>query len=221
VAFADTLAASAKTYSALLTADQDFWKQYGFNTYKSIRALNILAHTQPRPLLLAILGNFAGPEITKAIRVIESWSFRFSITNRLGGEGMEREYSKLAKEIHEGAIKNTKQLIAGMKLVPSDAEFKDAFQRYALRKSVLARYILIELERTKNGGQKLDYIPNDNPEDVNLEHVLPQTFPASNWGSFDDETHAAYANRLGNLTIMNSDDNVAADQAAFSDKKTF
>jgi hypothetical protein len=221
VAFADTLAKNAKTYSALLNADQDFWKQYGFNTYKSIRALNILAHTQPRPLLLAILGNFAAAEITKAIKVIESWSFRFSITNRLGGEGMEREYSKLAKEIHEGTIKNTKQLVATMKLVPNDADFKEAFQKYALRKSVLARYVLIELERTKNGDQKLEYIPNDNPEDVNLEHVLPHTFPAAGWGSFDEETHAAYANRLGNLTIMNSDDNVAADQAEFVEKKKF
>lgn len=221
VAFADTLAKNARTYSALLNADQDFWKQYGFNTHKSIRALNILAHTQPRPLLLAVLGKFTNSEITKAIKVIESWSFRFSITNRLGGEGMEREYSKLAKEIHEGRINNTKQLVANMKLVPNNADFKDAFRKYALKKSVLARYIIIELERTKNGDQKLEYIPNDNPEDVNLEHVLPQSFPTAGWESFNEETHGAYAHRLGNLTIMNSDDNVAADQADFVEKKKF
>ncbi len=90
VAFADTLAKNAKTYSALLNADQDFWKQYGFNTYKSIRALNILAHTQPRPLLLAILGNFASAEITKAIKVIESWSLKHEAIGRHHETGSER-----------------------------------------------------------------------------------------------------------------------------------
>jgi len=219
VAFAEDLSKNAKIYAQLVSPDEQFWRAYGDETYKSVKALNIINHTQSRPLILAVLNKFELKEIRKAIRLIEAWSFRFSVTKRLGGEGIEREYSNLAKEVSLGTIKTTAELQANIKGVPSDDDFKEGLASYPIKKAALARYMLVELEKTKVGNGSLEYIPNENPEMVNLEHILPKTFPTSNWPDFDQETHFKYALLLGNLAIMNSGENKLAGQDAFVTKK--
>ena len=219
VVMAESLSKNSKNFVELVNPDQTYWSTYGFDAYKSVKALNIINHTQPRPLILAILNNFAVKEVKSAIRLIEAWSFRFSVTKRLGGEGMEREYSNLAMQISKGKISTTKELKAAMKLVPTDQDFKEALSIYPIKKALLARYMLIEIEKLKAGGKNLEYIPNDNPEAVNLEHILPKSYPAKYWTGFDEDEHFKYSTILGNLTLMLSGDNKVASQGSFSDKK--
>jgi hypothetical protein len=132
---------------------------------------------------------------------------------------MEREYSNLAKEVSLGAITTADQLKANIKNVPSDDDFKEALASYPIKKPALARYMLVELEKIMLGNTPLEYIPNENPEMVNLEHILPKSFPAKNWSGYDQETHFKYSLLLGNLTIMNSSENKVAGQESFVDKK--
>ncbi len=219
VNFSEDLSKNSKVYAQLVSPDEQFWKVYGEETYKSIKALNIINHTQPRPLILAVLNKFDSKEIKKAIRLIESWSFRFSVTKRLGGEGMEREYSNLAKEVSVGNITTANQLKSTIKNVPSDDDFKESLASFPIRKASLARYMLVELEKTKLGNVALEYIPNENPEMVNLEHILPKSFPAQNWSGFDQDQHFKFSLLLGNLTIMSSSDNRIVGQEPFRDKK--
>jgi len=55
-------------------------------------------------------------------------------------------------------------------------------------------------------------------DNVNLEHVLPQE-PSDNWMHISEEDASNYYKRLGNLTIIDSNLNVAADNASFEEKK--
>lgn len=221
VKFSESLFGNARKYAALIHPEQDFWKVYDFNAHKNVKALNLLNLKQPRPLLLSILDQFKPKEVKKSLEMIEAWSFRFSVTKSLGGERMERLYSTLAKDVKEKKIKNAKELKDAIDIVPGDEDFRDSLEKYSVTSSILARYILIELEKTKTNQGKLEYIPNDNPQDVNLEHILPQTYPENGWNAFDEESHKAFAFRLGNLTIMVSDDNSAADQEPFNEKKKY
>ena len=55
-------------------------------------------------------------------------------------------------------------------------------------------------------------------DNVNLEHILPQE-PGDNWRHISEEDASNYYKRLGNLTIMDSNLNVAANNASFEEKK--
>ena len=54
---------------------------------------------------------------------------------------------------------------------------------------------------------------------VNLEHILPKSFPSKNWPSYDQDMHFKFALLLWNLTIMSSNENKVAGQESFADKK--
>ncbi len=181
LSFAEKLSSNAKQYVALLQPDQEYWKEYDFNAHKYIRSLNLLNFTQPRSLLLAVMNKFKPKEAAKAVKLVEAWSFRFSVVKGLGGAAMEGFYADLAKQVTDEKIKNAAQLSNAAKaVVPTDKDFIDAMSRYRVTKAVLARYILLEIEKTHAGVEKLDYVPNDNPSDVNLEHVLPKTHDKKN-----------------------------------------
>ena len=70
--------------------------------------------------------------------------------------------------------------------VPSDAEFREAFERASVSKNKLARYYLRALERTAKEESNPELVINPNPDEVNLEHVLPES-PHANWPGVTDE----------------------------------
>jgi hypothetical protein len=62
------------------------------------------------------------------------------------------------------------------------------------------------------------FIPNDDPESINLEHILPQK-PLAQWPSFDDAEVKAYCKRIGNLALLQAKKNSDLKSAGFEDKK--
>jgi len=45
------------------------------------------------------------------------------------------------------------------------------------------------------------FIPNDDKQVINLEHVL-QEKPGDNWPKFNDDQVRSYSKRLGNLALL-------------------
>jgi len=117
-------------------------------------------------------------------------------------------------------IKKLQQLKNILKdLVPQDKEFKDAFGIATVSKEKLARYYLRAIENFKSGGNMPELIVNNNPDSVNLEHILPKK-PGSNYPSFNAEQYESYLKRIGNLTIMNTKLNNEQKSSKFTNKKT-
>lgn len=103
-------------------------------------------------------------------------------------------------------------------VVPPDATFEAAFSEARVEKGYLARYYLRALERRVKDEDQPELVPNEEEEEVNLEHILPETLER-NWPNTDPELAAAYYNRLGNMVLLQAKKNSTIGNAAFADKK--
>jgi hypothetical protein len=59
--------------------------------------------------------------------------------------------------------------------------------------------------------------PDANEEEINLEHVLPQTL-TKDWKHFDAETARSYVKRVGNLALMRKTGNEGIGNENFTGK---
>lgn len=215
VELSNQLRDDAKKYTALLGSPNPLWHDYGSGVKGAIAALNILRIEQVRPLTLAICTHFSIAEAKKAIPLVTNGVVRVVIAGARGGT-FEKLYADLAKRITSGEIKTSRALLTQMTTkFPNDLALRDAFTSFAVSKAPIARYLLrtIELATCASG----DWIPNENEQDVNLEHIMPLNLSAE-W-DVDGETHLGYRSRLGNLAIMASKDNGKIGSKKFAEKK--
>jgi len=217
----ENLERNAELYLALLNPNHQFWKEYPYECAVYIGELKELGLTQNRPLLLAVLGRFSDrDEVKKALKLINSWSVRNLITGIASGGTLEKEFSNLAKLINDGKIKDVSELLSSMQhLIPTDEQFKKAFEIATVSKANLARYYLRKLEESYRPTREVS--PSQIPERVNLEHILPEN-PANlknDWPLFDENIHRTYYRRLGNLTLLDTKMNSDIRDGSFEAKK--
>lgn len=216
VTFAENLADNSVHYVALLNPHHEKWNAYGSGTRKHIATLQQLGIGQIRPMLFAIAQKFSVPEARLAFRLCVNWSVRFLITGGRGGL-LDVNYGLRAAEIGTGLIKTAKQLSTAMdEIVPNDAQFEAAFATTRVSNAGLARYYLRALERMAKGEADPEQIANDDEDEVNLEHILPQN-PGPGW-KLDSEIASAYYKRIGNLALLQSRVNVAIGNKSFAEK---
>jgi uncharacterized protein with ParB-like and HNH nuclease domain len=216
--FTNRLSSTAKTYAAIVNTDHELWTKIGSDTKAYMATLNLMGMTQIRPLLLSILSKFTPSEIKKSMRLFVSWAVRFLIVGGVGGGTLESHYSDRAVEVTSGKIKKASDLVRSMKtVVPSDGEFDAKFAVASVSKVGLARYYLRVLERQQSGESEPELVPNPNEEEINLEHILPQTL-TKEWKHFDTETARSYVKRVGNLALMKKSGNEGVGNEKFADK---
>lgn len=218
--FSKNLEEAARTYVALIDTSSGFWSNYSQTSKTHMETLNLFGMSQVRPLLLAIMRQFDKKETEKSLNFLVNASVRFLINGGLGGGALEIHFSERAKEVSDGIIKSTKELIQKFaNVTPSDTQFKEAFKIAAVSKQYLARYYLMTLENTYNQKENPELIPNTDTNAVNLEHVLPKSL--SNDWDMNADTHRAYLKRLGNLAILSTKLNSAIGNSSFKDKKSY
>lgn len=221
ITFITNLDRNTEMYLALLNPNHSLWKDYPVDCAIFISELKELRLTQNRPLILAILERFSDKEeVKEALRVITSWSVRNLITGVIGTGTLEKEFSNQAKLISEGIIKNTTEFKKSIQnLIPTDEQFISAFEITTVSKAYIARYYLKKLERSYRKTEELS--PLENPEKVNLEHILPENPIKLNedWPAFNENTHRSYCRRLGNLTILDTKMNSEIGNGSFTLKK--
>ena len=218
--FLDQAAEWVNDYAAIFNSDHSKWNEYGTVTRKQIATINRdLQVEQIRPLMFAVARHFNIKEATLAFRLFVNWSVRFLIVGVGGGGLLDRNYALRAQQIGNGEITTAKQLAdALVDIIPNDALFKASFAEARVSKSFLARYYLRALELKRKDDPEPEYVPTDEENAINLEHVLPEN-PQGNWPEFDDETALAYYRRLGNLVILQAKRSSKMGNASFVDKK--
>jgi len=218
VDFTNKLASTAKTYAAIINTDHELWAKYGSDTKTYMATLNLMGMTQIRPLLLAILEKFTPAEVKKSMRLFVSWAVRFLVVGGVGGGPLESHYSDRATEVSAGTLKRTTDLVKAMKsVIPADDEFRARFATGSVSKVALARYYLRVLEGQAIGESEPELVPNPNEEEINLEHILPQTL-TRDWNHFDAESARSFVKRIGNLALMRKSGNDDAGNEKFTDK---
>lgn len=222
IALLDLLVKNARNYAALLNPDHEKWLKLSPGTQESVRVLADIRMEQTKPLLLAILSNFSDSELVKAMRKAVHWSVRIGVAGNTRSGQFSKNLSDISISISDGTIRDVKSLsrVIG-KVVPDNADFVAAFETVTPSRQI-ARYYLAEIEKKMRdkAGQPIELVPSYSTDEVNLEHILPQTIAIDDWPNFDDESARENYNRLGNLTLLNSVINSSIGNDTFADKKT-
>lgn len=194
------LEARADDYAALLTSSHQAWNGYHQEVRATVETLRFLGVSQVRPLLFAAYAVFGRGEMERLLKLAVNWSVRCLLSGVPSGT-LENHYSKNAKKLTDGSIKNLKELAKEMaEIIPSDERFTAAVKTASVQTASLARYYLRRIQMEVDGDVEPQYVPNDG-KPVTLEHVLPQK-PGKGWGHISPEDAKANYNRLGNQALL-------------------
>ena len=203
VDFSQELRTTARLYAAILNSSHEYWGDLGSNTRRNIETLERLKLEQMRPLMLATMQYFDDEQLKLALRGLVSWGVRGLIVGGIGGGKTERAYCEAAVKVRSGEVKTISELATALsEIIPTDDEFKAHFSRARVTTARLARYYLHSLERTRREEDEPELIPNEDAEQVNLEHILPKNPAPEDWPLFTSEEHKIFLHRLGNMALL-------------------
>jgi hypothetical protein len=219
VQFVADLERLAGTYIATLNSESEAWKGYPTATRQALKVLNILNIRPLRPLSLAVAEKFGKKRAASAFSFMVSLGVRLLIASSTRSESVEKPLAEAARRIHDEQIDTPDELKSYLhEMTPANALFRSSFATARVTNSRLARYYLRSLESVANHDQEPWFVPIDDPEMINLEHVLPRK-PEGNWPSFTQDDHKAKATRIGNLVLMKTSDNSALNSDSYSEKQ--
>lgn len=220
VSLLDELESMAAMYVALFNPRSDQWVGYPHSHSDAIRALDLFGIAGLRPLMLAVALKFESGEAAKAFKAFVGWSVRFVVAgSTLTGGYLEVPLATAASKVMKEELGDfnaiRKELLPR---IPTDEDFHRAFSSATVSKAALARYYLRCLEQAASNQSNPEFVPNEDAESVNLEHVLPER-PMGNWPQFSDDDSKLYSKRIGNLALMQTRRNSEMKSSSFEDKR--
>jgi len=219
VAFANKMEGLSNAYAATFNTDHERWNSYPDRARRSVEVINLFNIHPLRPLVLAVAHKMEQNEATKTLEFIVALGVRLMIASSTRSGSVEQPLAAVAEAVFKGTITKARQVAEDVgKLVPADHEFQASFAQARVANTNLAKYYLRSLEMTAKGEPEPWFIPQDDKQVVNLEHVLPKK-PDDNWPTFSDEEVRLYSTRLGNLALLRKSDNSALRSSAFAEKK--
>jgi hypothetical protein len=169
--------------------------------------------------MLAVIQNFSNKEAERAFRAFVSWTVRFLIVGGNRSGYLEEAYSNAALQVSSGKIATAQDLATSLSgVLPKDAQFKTEFASARVSQHYLARYYLRCLESQVTHEPNPEFLPNEDPNTINLEHILPQN-PGGGWSHVPQETATALSRRIGNLVLLQAHKNAEIGNADFATKK--
>jgi len=220
VNFATELATAAPLWAAMFDRDAPLWNQYGSGALAALDTLRNLGVEQCRPLLLAGLSKLPKNEMEKLLSLVVSWSVRWFVVGGGSAGVTERLYADAAKSVTDGTLVTAAAIAATFDSnVPQDREFARAFEDLTVRRGWLARYYLSALELAEAGQDEPELVPNQNVDQVNLEHVLPRNPTADDWPAFSSDELQNMRLLLGNQALLRKTHNTQIGNEPFSVKQ--
>jgi hypothetical protein len=219
VQFAATLEGLANAYVATFNPDHERWNSYPDAARRAIEVLNLIDIKVMRPLILAITAKMEPREAPKAFRFLISLGVRLNIAGSKRGFAVEEPLSNTAHKVFEADINTPKQLCEALdEITPTDREFLERFAETKVSNARLAKYYLRSLETAHQGQEEPEFVPQEDTQVINLEHVLPKN-PEDNWPLFSEDAAAAAVNRLGNQVLLRATSNADLKSGGFAAKK--
>jgi hypothetical protein len=217
--FLASLETLAGVYVAIFNPEHERWNSYPDTIRRGIQTLNLLNIRGLRPLMLAVAAQFKPKEASEAFRMFITWGVRFIITSSTSRGSIDELLAEAAHLVFTGEITSASGLRKQVSdTIPLDEEFRRAFEIASVSKAQFARYYLRSLEMAAKGEATPWFIPNDDTQVINLEHVLPEELEG-NWPDFDDDTVRVYVRRIGNLALLLAKSNSDLKSANFKTKK--
>ena len=220
ISFANQLAGSSRIYEGLRSGSSPLWNEHSAETKKNINILRLLDAQQALPILLAAYDSFSKEEFKKLTELLVVMAVRYNFIGEERTGVAANYYSDLPKPIRAKDITKAAQIFKELKpIYPGDNSFFDAFKVKSVTDTKRARYIFAEIENSISPTEK---IVNSDPDEVNLEHVLPKNVN-QHWSTRDTDVeadeHRDFVNRLGNLALVPKAKNKKAGAKSFDEKK--
>jgi hypothetical protein len=218
ITFITTLELLSVQYVALFNHANEKWNAYPDTTRRAIEALNLINISPFRPLMLAVSDKMEPKEADKSMQSLVSWGVRLQIASSTRSGSVELPFAAAANEVMQEKIVTKDELKQKLsKVIPSDDEFRHEFETATVSNAKLARYYLRSLEMAAKGEKEPWFIPNDDRQVINLEHILPMR-TEGNWPNFTGEEARIYARRIGNLALLQAKNNSDLKSLDFSSK---
>jgi hypothetical protein len=219
VTFAATLETLANVYVATFNSNHEKWNGYPAASRRALDVLNLLDIKPIRPLILAVGAKLDPEEATQAFNFLIALGVRLMIASSTRSASVEEPLADAARDVFLGKLDTARMLRDELaKLTPKDTAFRTEFERAKVSNARLARYYLRSLEMTAKGEAEPWFVPQDDQQVINLEHVLPKK-PEDNWPQFTEDEVGQYATRLGNQALLRASDNSNLKSQTFADKK--
>ncbi|MFD7641814.1 DUF262 domain-containing protein [Kitasatospora sp. NPDC059795] len=225
--FSEELLTAARIYAALSDPSHEIWAEKCSTHKPALSSLALFNLVPNKILLLAAVDHLPPAQIDKLLRAMIGWSVRGMITGGINRGRYEDLYSQIAMDIRQQKVTRVSEVRDRVNdLIPSDSDFKAQFTLATLGRgdgSKIARYYLTALERTARKDGQPEFVPNDNPNEVNLEHVYPQNASAEEWSDFitasgKREDADSWIHRLGNMVLLPAGSNSRLGNKPFKDK---
>jgi len=166
------------------------------------------------PLLLAAFATWDPRKAARLLIKVANWSVRAQFAGRIGGSVAEEAFGDAARAVSSGFAKNqddVKDLVA--RIIPSDAEFRQAFEGYGNVSVTRAKYLLAMLENVRSAKKDAAAsLPDWSSKAVTIEHI----FAKSNKSSADDL--GSNVDQIGNLTLLERNFNRDLENKPFEEK---
>lgn len=214
-----SLESLANGYVAIRNPEHERWNGYTEQTRRSIEVFELFNIRPMRPLILAVSMKFTLKETAKAFQFLISLGVRLLIASSTRSGTVEETLASAAHRVHTGDIATTAALKNELAAItPSDNQFSRAFTTVKVANARQARYYLRSLEMMAKGESEPWFVPQGDPQVINLEHVLPRK-PEDNWPEFTDDDAKSYVTRLGNLVLLQVSSNSNLKSGSFAVKK--
>lgn len=219
IQFLSSLENLASVYVAMFNPEHEKWNAYPDSMRRAIQTLNLLNIRTLRPLMLAAASTFDAKQSADMYRMLISWGVRLIIASNTSQGSVEEPLANAGHGIFCGDLATPaavrKKLID---TIPEDGDFRRAFETATVSKAALARYYLRSLEMAAKDEATPWFIPNDDKQTINLEHILPES-PQGNWQHFTEETLRTHVKRIGNLVLLLAKNNSDLRSAPFTEKQ--
>jgi hypothetical protein len=217
--FLTSLESLSAVYIAIFNPEHERWNSYPDAIRHAIKTLNLLNIKGLRPLMLAVAAQFEAKEASEAYRMFISWGVRFIITSNTSRGSIDEVLAEAAHLVFTSKISTAKGIRKQVNdTIPVNEEFRKQFETATVSKAQFARYYLRSLERAAKGETDPWFIPNDDKQVINLEHILPEK-PEQNWPEFNDDEVRLYTRRIGNLALLLAKTNSDLQSSGFAAKK--
>ena len=217
----DHLEFYAYNYIALGNSEDELWRMDKENR-NAINILKAFKVTQWKPLLMVALEKLNNNDLKRLIQCIVSLSFRYNVIAKRQTNEMEKGYSKAAINLYKDQNPNIIAIRNDIKFMyVNDEEFKNSFsiKEFNTNNSTekkLARYTLYKLESQEEDGSLYDF----ETDNGTIEHILPESFPDTYRGEFNEEQFENSVYSIGNLTLLEAaKNNKEASNKTFEEKK--
>jgi len=217
--FIEKMIKEAKLYRALRNSTDGAWSNHR-DVSLIIEDLDILGFRQGIPFLISAYikeGNTPSHYFKELLKTYLNFCFRSFTVLRSSPSTYEEDYSKWAIKLRNEQNFRVTELIQEIKsITPNDSKIKENFNGLEVNPTV-GRYIITKI----NDFLSSTSLMNARANYPTLEHVIPKT-PEDWWKNKLKEyrmEHEDFVNRLGNMTILSTQENSELGNLPYPEKR--